>query len=570
MKLNPTSNINISVKDETANPPTNPLNIGIPYLNLPIFHVYQDATEKNYGLTIPFSFKPSPITNIDLALTYRSQGEDNLLYQGKYHKSNITTDYTNSLLEIESHYIYKESTTNLSRWLFNMSYDQDISEKTKLSTQYYRVSDINYFKEVLAGAGAGLETLSSHVKLDYKDTKNSLFTTLLSENQQIVNAGDPGYTREGEISISKNFTDSKIPLKIDIDMTKFAHDTVSKTTGTRSHGNISISKDLYSKFPVITPNANILLTNYSLKNNTNINRIIFGTGIDMDFTINKNIELFGNKINHRITPIISYNYRARKEQGNIPIFDTTDKYDDIITFLDLKSGERYTGLDRITNANDITLSLESSYKGINSDKEDNDLLNVKFAQSFFTDDEVVSATINTNYETRKSYSDIAGSINFSYNNYFINNEVQYKPEKSKIVKSETSIGYNHSSNDFVEFKYSDEGQKKTKKNIYGSYVLNDSIHLFGAYDKTTSTGITNSQMVGISYEAPFLGLRVAHFKTDTNGVGKYNYNTGVELVLPGIGSTSFSLKKRIIDSLPGYNNDFRFESDRNHIKTFYF
>ena len=31
----------------------------------------------------------------------------------------------------------------------------------------------------------------------------------------------------------------------------------------------------------------------------------------------------------------------------------TDKYTDIITFSDLTSGERYTGLDRITNANDI-------------------------------------------------------------------------------------------------------------------------------------------------------------------------------------------------------------------------
>ena len=75
--------------------------------------------------------------------------------------------------------------------------------------------------------------------------------------------------------------------------------------------------------------------------------------------------MFGYEANHRITPLISYNYRAKKVQGNIPIFDTEDKYADIITFADLTSGERYTGLDRITNANDITLSLESSYSNIN-------------------------------------------------------------------------------------------------------------------------------------------------------------------------------------------------------------
>ena len=74
------------------------------------------------------------------------------------------------------------------------------------------------------------------------------------------------------------------------------------------------------------------------------------------------MNLYGSEVNHKLTPKISYNYRAKKVQGNIPIFDSTDKYDDIITFADLTSGERYTGLDRITNANDFTLSIESSHR----------------------------------------------------------------------------------------------------------------------------------------------------------------------------------------------------------------
>jgi LPS-assembly protein len=78
--------------------------------------------------------------------------------------------------------------------------------------------------------------------------------------------------------------------------------------------------------------------------------------------LSRNSTLFGYKATHQISPIITYNYRAKKVQGNIPLFDSTDKYDDIISFADLTSGERYTGLDRITNANDITLSLESTYR----------------------------------------------------------------------------------------------------------------------------------------------------------------------------------------------------------------
>ena len=42
---------------------------------------------------------------------------------------------------------------------------------------------------------------------------------------------------------------------------------------------------------------------------------------------------------------------------------------------------------------------------------------MRIAQSFYTDDEVVSDTSNNNYETRKSYSDIAASIDTSLGKY---------------------------------------------------------------------------------------------------------------------------------------------------------
>ena len=158
----------------------------------------------------------------------------------------------------------------------------------------------------------------------------------------------------------------------------------TKESGLRTHGDLGISRELNIDYPKITPKASVAITNYSLKNSPNINRTVFGSGLDIDFTINNPSSIFGYKVNHRITPLISYNYRAKKVQGNIPIFDTEDKYTDIISFADLTSGERYSGLDRITNANDITLSLESSYRDIDALDDDKDLLNMRIAQSFYT------------------------------------------------------------------------------------------------------------------------------------------------------------------------------------------
>ena len=283
--------------------------------------------------------------------------------------------------------------------------------------------------------------------------------------------------------------------------------------------------------------------------------------MDIDFTINNPSSIFGYKVNHRISPLISYQYRAKKVQGNIPIFDTEDKYTDIISFADLTSGERYSGLDRITNANDITLSLESSYRDIDALDDDKDLLNMRIAQSFYTDDEVVSATSSSNYETRKSYSDIAASIDIALGKYVITNSAQFNPDTSKIVKKENSLTYTSNSRKFITVSLSkigvDSAIVETEK-LYGAYPITDSIHFFGGRERTPSSGITNLETSGLAYESCCWAFRIAHFKEDNKlGLGGYNYSTGMELVLTGLGSTSTPLKDRIENRIPGYTAKLR-------------
>ena len=519
----------------------------------PDYSTYNEAgqNEDSYSLRVPYYFNLAPDRDLLLALTYMSSRR--FIYEGKYRqliKPRVSPDRDDSIYSIEAKYLPEDKVTGLKRWLVNFSEELDISDKIHLSAKYHRVSDSKYFEEI-ARTNTDIKTLKSSLKYSYTDKDENLSLLLLTEDEQVVNAGTPEYTRALEGSASKTFNaDSKMPLQVDLVSTRFAHDTSSKESGTRTHGNIGISRKLNIEYPQVTPRASIAITNYSLKNNPNINRTIFGSGLDIDFTTNKTSSLFGYKVNHQISPIITYNYRAKKVQGNIPIFDSTDKYDDIISFADLTSGERYTGLDRITNANDITLSLESTYRRLDALDDDKDLLSMKIAQTYYTDDEVVSNTANTNYETRKSYSDIAASIDIAVNNFSLNSAAQFNPDTSKIVKKENTITYSPSSRKFVSVSFIDEGSKETEK-FYGAYPITDSVHIFGGLDKTTSTGITNTETTGIAYESCCWAFRLAHFKED-NSSGGYNYSTGIELVLTGLGSTSSPLRDKIENKIPGY------------------
>jgi LPS-assembly protein len=430
-----------------------------------------------------------------------------------------------------------------------------LPNNANLKLKYYRVSDSKYFKEV-SRTNTDVKSLNSSIEYSYKNNDENFSVSLLSEDEQVVNAGVPEYTRALEGSVSKTLNaDGIMPVQFDLVSTRFAHKTASKESGTRTHGNIGISRKLRIQYPQVTPKASVAITHYSLKNSPNINRTIFGSGLDIDFTTIKTRSIFGFKANHKLSPIVSFNYKSKKVQGNIPLFDTTDKYDGIISFEDLLSGERYTGLDRISNANDITLSLESSYRKINSLDDDKDLLGIKIAQTYFGDDEVVSNAENINYKKRNLYSDIVASVDLAVNNFSLSSAAQFNPDKSKIVKRENTLTYNPSSRKFVSMSFVDEGAKEIEK-LYGAYPITNSIHIFGGLDKTTSSGITNSEVTGIAYESCCWAFRLAHFKED-NSSGGYNYSTGMELVLTGLGSTTSPLRDKIENKIPGYSVNLR-------------
>ena len=180
---------------------------------------------------------------------------------------------------------------------------------------------------------------------------------------------------------------------------------------------------------------------------------------------------------------------------------------------------------------------------------------LQVAQTLYSDDEVVSDSANTNYETRRSYSDIVASVNLAINNFVFSNDVQYDPDKSRIVKKKNSISYKLNPKKFISLAYSDDGADEITK-VYGSFPINDSIHVFGGLDKKTSTGITNLETTGIAYESCCWSLRLAHFKEDGGG-GDYSYNTGLELVFLGLGSTASPLKGQIEGNIPYYQANLR-------------
>ena len=90
-------------------------------------------------------------------------------------------------------------------------------------------------------------------------------------------------------------------------------------------------------------------------------------------------------------------------------------------------------------------------------------------------------------------------------NYKYDPESYSDPEISKITSRTSTISYKLNPKKFVSLTHSKTDIDTSTVKLYGAYPVTDSIHLFGALDKNTSTGETNKETTGVTYEVMLLG-----------------------------------------------------------------
>jgi hypothetical protein len=163
------------------------------------------------------------------------------------------------------------------------------------------------------------------------DNTNHLSFAISSEEEQVVNDGAPEYEKKLETSIfSRSVTDDS-KLDLSFISTHFNHKTTGKETGTRNHGEVNFNKLLGPLWPIdisrLSTDTKLSLSHYALDNNANETRVIGGFDVDLSFPFKSETMLFGSEANHKLIPMISYDYTSKKKQASIPIFDTTDTID---------------------------------------------------------------------------------------------------------------------------------------------------------------------------------------------------------------------------------------------------
>ncbi len=498
----------------------------------------------NYQVRIPYYFNIAP--DRDFLLTLNQLSSRGSMLEGKYRQLITNNHYLgDGRFEIEGHYLNKDKITNNRRWLLNSKLNVSLNAKTDLNIVTNRVSDSDYFKEIAHSNTLDSE-LQSHVNLSYKDQKQNLTMSLFTESEQLINIDNnssASYMRAPELSISKGYKGlGGRHVNLSLVSTKFTHKDLNET-GVRTYAQAKFSRSIRTNNYSLAPSLNLSTTDYAMDNGANQKRNIASFNLDSKLFLERKISLFDTNLTQTLTPRLAYNYAPKKNQSALPNFDSNDKND---SYEGLFSEQKFTGIDRIASANDLTFGLESDFI---DDETGDTYLNLKIAQAYRFDDTGMDSSGSGVLVSQDKYSDVAASINLTMRDFAFNNSLQYDPKTNKISKRNSSIGYILNPRKFLTLAHHDDSGKKSAE-LYGAYPLTKKIHLFAGINRSISDSITNKETTGIAYESCCWVLRLAHFKKYVSG--DYDDVIKLELVLKGLASTSSDLYKRLEEDVPNY------------------
>jgi LPS-assembly protein len=504
---------------------------------------YNESANNNmtgYQVVIPYYFNIAPDRDLVLTSNYRTSRGVSL--EGNYRQLLAENSlFDKGRIEIDGRLLSSDKLTGSKRWLVDSKIELNLNPKTIINLDIKRVSDVNYFKEIPYSSDIP-ETLKSIAKITYFNPDNKFRFTATGEKEQTITASN-SYLKQPEIAISKQVKASENQnVDLSIVTTKFAHSDNSKVTGVRTNSVLSYNKLINNGSHTLEPSIRLTHTSYSLDNTTNQSRTMASFGLDSKFFLDSQINLFNTELVQKITPRIAYQYAPQKDQSQLPNFDSEaieGSYDALF------NSQKFTGSDRISNANTITIGLESDFVNKETDKS---YLKLKVAQAIHFDDKELN--INGSLTNNKKYSDIYASADMYFDDITINNSFLYDPQINKISKRDSSITYLINNRKFIALSHHDDNGALSAELDF-VYPITPKVHIFGGIERSITNSTDTEKTTGIAYESCCWAVRFAHYNKDL-GSNTFNQTNKLELVLKGFSSTSSSLEGFLEDSIPNY------------------
>ena len=566
---------------------------------------YVHNSNAGYGFVIPYYFNLAP--NYDLLLNNILWSNRGIMQTGNFR---YLTD-TNSG-EFRGSFIGYDSKKKKPRGDFtfydNGNYDNGFST----SLRYDYVSDNDYYDDFSAG-NISLMTktlldreISVSYSNDYVDTRLEFLKYGLVNSDLFVN--NIPYAKLPDLKLNFDASDS-IPSYMDLTLntqnTYFYKEAAiyednnpeekTNVNAFRSYESPKFMFDIERTYGYFKPSLEVPIRYYNLDNKdtdlikfkkNDVLSVIPIFNIDSALYFDKDFSNSSGSYTETLEPRLFYTYIPYQNQQDIPLFDTNLQNQSYSQMFEVN---RFSGMDRINNANQISYALET--KTLDNDTGDS-VFEAKIGQQMFFADRKVSLAqgYNSDFENpnqmdqfyNQRFSPIMStmSYNFTDNLYFsteltyrLNNRnwdyqtysLEYTSDKHNLF----NISYNNIANNYAgmtqdQINNGDKPESQKSVAVSGLVNLTQTWSVAGLINYNIVAKKTSDMFAGVQYDQPSWGARFIYQKTISNFnvndpselVGDLNSTFMLQIELKGIGAFSNRNLQARLDQISNYDNDW--------------
>ena len=451
---------------------------------------------------------------------------------------------------LEGNYLPNDKLYGNSRWLY--AFHQQATPLPGLSTHinYNRVSDNAYFNDL----GNSLD-VSSTTELERSadatySTANWNLTTRVQKYQILdptLSTSDLPYERLPQITFNGWLPDNPLGLQttLNTDWTRF--ERRDSVTGSRLGATPGLRLPLTGAAWFLTPAVKYRYTSYHLQDQAP------GTSATPTLSLpiaSLDAGLYfersaGTHTLQTLEPRIYYLYVPYRNQQNLPVFDTT--LNDF-SFSQLFSDNRFSGGDRVGDANQLSLALTTRF--INADTG-TEKLSASLGQILYFRPRKV--TLPGDPVETQHRSDYAGQVNAALAEHWnATADMTYNPYSHVLDSAYLGAQYHLDRQRLINVGYQFRRGDVDQSDISFIWPLSPHWQAAARWNFSVRDGRVLDAFAGLQYNSCCWAARVLARRYVTSTGGKYNSGVYFELVLKGLGNLGNPIGSYLQRTIPDY------------------
>ncbi|ODS23756.1 hypothetical protein AB835_07175 [Candidatus Endobugula sertula] len=585
-----------------------------PYLRFPVGDSRQsgflyptiESSDGDFNVSVPYYFNLAP--NYDLLFTPHFLHHHGVLFEAnarhlsQHFETDINLTYLNDdkgiLTDSETARIDDgtplangsiptEATINpfkgTDRWAVNIHQKGGKGKRWSTLVDYNEVSDNDYLKDFDSSRlnRNSDVSLKQQIKVGYEFNHWNL-----KINSQQFQTLDDTITKPfkelPEITLNGNYNRGIWNARLDNEWIRFDHsdaDNPDNTTLVGNRLNLKYALELDHETDAIFFRPRIQARHLSY--NLNENKLDSGANNTPSITVPQAVldtgiffEREGASYTQTFEPRLYYFYSPSKNQSSLTDtnrninFDTSTR---TFNYNQLFNDTRFSGGDRIDDANQISVGLTTRFTGQKSGLE---LFTASIGKSFYLEERQV--TLNGTPDSTNN-SPIAGQINANFTeNWSLHNDIIYDDDINKFTNTASALSYQGKDGSLFNLRYRflrsrTNATEITTDQIGTSFIqpiVNKQWYLFGHIEYDYNNDRELERFFGIEYNSCCYRVRLAHTRfIDDDQVGilangqrgvinSATYDEGIilEFQFLGLGSTGKRFEKLLDNTIDGYKH----------------